>query len=91
MRSPVPAELMTGIKYHHPPSDAEPRDQPLAYVIHLADMKTMDHGIGAGVDTDYYSIDRSYIDHIRIPENELSELINKLEMDFQKTAGLLFD
>lgn len=86
----LPRELMVGIKYHHIPGDAEPQDQPLAYVVHLADMMTIMHGVGTGIDTQHYSLDRSYVDHVRVSDEELEGLVPGLQEEFEGTAGVLF-
>ena len=86
----LPYPLLTGIKYHHLPAEAEACDRPLAYVVHLADMVVMNHGVGTGMDAEHYHVDRAYIDHIRIEEDELEELMPRLEADFARTAGALF-
>ena len=86
----LPAPLMAGIRYHHLPGEAEGGDRALAYCVHLADMLTMDYGVTAGIDGDHYSVDRGYVDFVRLTQDELEEMAPETEEEFGSLSAALF-
>lgn len=86
----LPERLTTGIRYHHAPADAEEEDQPLAYVVHLADMLAMLQGVGTGMDDLQYELDDQYGQFLKISERDLEKVAMAVHQEFQATAEALF-
>jgi len=87
----LPFVLRIGIKHHHLPAFALGDEKPMAYTIHLADHLTMRQGVGTGIDTELYRLDSGYMEFIKLPLAELTEVPVLVEKEFVKTAGVLFD
>jgi putative nucleotidyltransferase with HDIG domain len=71
----LPFALVPPIAHHHAPFDAEPEYQPLACVVHLADMLAYGHGAGTGLDGAAYRLEPRYQHWVIVDETTLGHLI----------------
>jgi len=87
----LPESLQMGIAYHHSPQEADEEWQPTAFVVHLADMMAMMSGNGTGVDAILYGLDSRYSEFVTITPEQLEPMMLDLQLEFERTAPLLFD
>jgi putative nucleotidyltransferase with HDIG domain len=86
----IPEPMPGIIRHHHHPSEADPKDRPLAYLVHLGDMLAMMGGTGTGYDTMGYRIDPGYVDYIDIDTPGLEQLVVDTTAEFEKVNTALF-
>jgi putative nucleotidyltransferase with HDIG domain len=87
----LPESLQMGIAHHHSPREADAEWQTTVYVVHMADMMAMMSGHGTGTDAILYALDSHYADHVNITPDRLDAMMLDLQVEFQRTAPLLFD
>ncbi len=87
----IPYPLTIGIRHHHTPRDAEPCDQSMAFVIHVADMLAMANGICSKADCLNYAVDRTYTELMMIDAEQLAKVTKKVKKEWQIAAGLMFN
>ncbi len=87
----LPESLQMGIAHHHSPREADAEWQATVYVVHMADMMAMMSGHGTGTDAILYALDSHYADHVSITPDRLDAMMLDLQVEFQRTAPLLFD
>ena len=87
----LPESLQMGIAHHHSPREADAEWQAAVYVVHMADMMAMMSGHGTGTDAILYALDSHYADHVSITPDQLDAMMLDLQVEFQRTAPLLFD
>lgn len=78
----LPRQLCVAIRNHHMPSQAEAKDRPLVFVVHLADLVSMIGGCGTGSDTLAYRVDNDYEQYVKLEKNELDIVLLKIQEDF---------
>ena len=79
---------MNAINYHHYPSRLNNSDDPLADMVHIADVAAMMTGLGAGIDGLKYTMDEKAMERIGVTESLISEIsceaadsVNKLSQN----------
>ncbi|ERP32155.1 HDOD domain-containing protein [Chitinivibrio alkaliphilus] len=85
----LPRSLRQAITWHHAPSQANKRFQPLTYAVHLGDIASMITGTGTGIDSFSYLLDESYPEHIPIGEDDFSAAMLAVEAAYTATRSQL--
>jgi putative nucleotidyltransferase with HDIG domain len=86
----LPFVLVPPIAHHHAPCDAEPGHQPLAAVVHLADMLAYGQGIGAGIDRAAHRLEPRYQHWVVVDEEMLGRILAKVVAAFEAHHAALF-
>jgi len=84
----IPKALVNAINYHHYPSRLKNSDDPLADMVHIADVAAMMTGLGAGIDGLQYTMDEKAMQRLGINEDLINEIsceaadsVNKLSQN----------
>ena len=75
----LPAPMATAMGYHHRPSRVAEDKRHLAFIVHLADILSMNCGKGTGIDAMRYHQDAGWEKYFSLPEQRLDQI----------TAGVL--
>jgi putative nucleotidyltransferase with HDIG domain len=86
----LPESLRLAIKFHHHPGQADPSNQNLIFVIHIADIVAMMAGTGTGADVLAYRMDNQYKKYIKIDKNGLACLLLFVQSEFEKSKKFVF-
>lgn len=70
----IPKALVNAINYHHYPSRLKNSDDPLADMVHIADVAAMMTGLGAGIDGLQYAMDERAMERLGINGNLINEI-----------------
>ena len=81
----IPKALVNAINYHHYPSRLKNSDDPLADMVHIADVAAMMTGLGAGIDGLQYAMDEQAMERLGINGN----LINKISCEAADSVNKL--
>jgi putative nucleotidyltransferase with HDIG domain len=87
----LPPELITVIRHHHQPAQAEEAYRPLVYAVHLGDNIAMMGGFGTGSDSMRYKLDPNYADYFKITANILANVMLTVDTEFNKLSESLSD
>jgi putative nucleotidyltransferase with HDIG domain len=71
----LPFALVPPVAHHHAPFDAEPAHQPLACLVHLADMLAYGQGIGTGLDTAGHRLEPRYQHWVVLDEEGMGQVM----------------
>jgi putative nucleotidyltransferase with HDIG domain len=85
----LPESLSEAIEKHHEPARAEEKYRNIVYAVHLGDLMSMLGGIGTGVDTLAYSIDKGYIDHFELGMKDFDRILLTVEMEFSSVKDFV--
>ncbi len=85
----LPAPLEAAIGFHHDPARAPEPFQPLAYVIHIADLTAMMAGDGTGVDALAYPLAPDIAAHLDLDRRGLDSLMLRVEHEASAAALIL--
>jgi HD-like signal output (HDOD) protein len=80
----IPEALITAIKYHHSPLQAE-GDQ-LAYIVHMADAIAMMTGLGIGMDGMQYKLDDKAMEILGLQEEDVGNIMTEVAVSVENTA-----
>ncbi len=69
----IPEHIALSIRYHHDPEPSE--GDHLSYIVHMADAIAIMSGIGAGIDGMLYRIHEKAMDHLRLSQEDLLEIM----------------
>ena len=69
----IPKHIALSIRYHHDPEPSEGDD--LSYIVHMADAIAIMSGIGAGIDGMLYRIHDNAMDHLRLNQDDLLDIM----------------
>jgi putative nucleotidyltransferase with HDIG domain len=87
----LPLELVTVIRHHHQPSQAEEAYRPLVYAVHLGDNIAMMGGFGTGSDSMRYKLDPHYTDYFEMNAHILANVMLVVDTEFNKLSESLSD
>ena len=79
----LPTPIVSAIRFHHNPSQAEKEIQPLVYAVHLGDIIAMMSGYSTGSDSLQYTLDNRYEEFFNISATELTKIISDTEDAFR--------
>jgi len=77
------------IKMHHTPKDATPEVAHLCYAVHVADIIAMMSGAGTGADCLQYRLDPGFSSYFQVTEDDLSEIILSVDIEYKKIESSL--
>ena len=80
----MPETILMAVRYHHSPASSG--DQPLAYIVHLADHMAKQAGLCCGDDDFLYFLAPGTMDHLGLTEAEVDDV---LEMMTETVLSLL--
>ncbi|MFO7652709.1 MAG: HDOD domain-containing protein [Candidatus Krumholzibacteriia bacterium] len=87
----LPSVLASPVRHHHAPLDAEPAHQPLASVVHLADMLACGQGLSTAADRAGYRLEPGYQQWVVLNEAELGGILVRARVAFEATGTTWFD
>ncbi len=79
----VPDHLSTAIRWHHSPSRS--KDNPLGYIIHVADFIAMMSELASGIDASSYEMDDGAVEFLGLEKEELNKIMSQMVASVQKT------
>lgn len=80
----IPKALVNAINYHHYPSRLRDSDDPLADMVHIADVAALMTGLGTGIDGMQYTMDEKAMQRVGINEGLIKEIICEAAESVQK-------
>jgi HD-like signal output (HDOD) protein len=72
----IPSAVSAAIQYHHYPQQSD--NDPLAYILHLADSIALMSGIGTGIDGMLYQMDEKALEVLRLEPDDLGVIIENV-------------
>jgi len=84
----LPVELQEAVMYHHSPSECE-SDNPLVYIVHIADIVCLMLGVGIGVDGLTYELDDSALAAIGKDISFIDDIVIETEKQLADIDSLL--
>ena len=69
----IPHHIALSIRYHHDPMPSDGDD--LSYIVHMADAIAIMSGIGAGIDGMLYRIQEKAMEHLRLKQDDLTNIM----------------
>jgi putative nucleotidyltransferase with HDIG domain len=73
----LPPQLVTTIRYHHTPS-LQPRQTPLTWLVHLADVLCMMLGIGLGGDGLRYELEDGTVEKLGLSDADVEQVLSQV-------------
>lgn len=80
----IPGHIALSIRYHHDPSPSDGDD--LSYIVHMADAIAIMSGIGAGIDGMLYRIHEKAMEHLRLKQDDLTDIMADMADYVEKTT-----
>jgi HD-like signal output (HDOD) protein len=71
----IPKSLITAIRYHHHPLRSH--EDPLTYIVHIADSLALMSGIGTGLDGMRYQVESKVLEFLNLDEDTLTDIIHE--------------
>ncbi|MBW2109015.1 MAG: zinc-ribbon domain-containing protein [Deltaproteobacteria bacterium] len=81
----IPKALTTAIRYHHYPSRSQ--NDPLAYIVHMADGIAMMTGLGLGIDGMMYEFEEDAMAFLDLHEQDLDGIMAEVLESVQKISN----
>lgn len=72
----IPSTLAVAIQLHHAPSD--PEKNPLAYILHAADVLAMQSNLGSGSDSHLYEPEEGTMEFLGLSERDQTRLMEEM-------------
>jgi len=85
----LPENLVMSIAYHHNPEKA-PKHQMLVSAVHISDAAMMMLGVGIGIDGLQYSLDIEALKRLRMNEEDLAHLVEKISDQLAHAKELIY-
>jgi putative nucleotidyltransferase with HDIG domain len=86
----LPDHLVATIAYHHNPEEAPPAHLSLVSAVHVADAAMMMMGVGLGIDGLQYKLDLEALKRLRMDEQDLSILVEKISDQLTHAKELIY-
>ncbi|HHO76917.1 MAG TPA: HDOD domain-containing protein [Deltaproteobacteria bacterium] len=80
----IPEQIVLSIRYHHDPGPSKGDD--LSYIVHMADAIAIMSGIGAGMDGMLYRIHENAMDHLRINQDDILDIMAQVVQYVEKVT-----
>ncbi|MDY6836690.1 MAG: HDOD domain-containing protein [Thermodesulfobacteriota bacterium] len=80
----LPADMSTGIRYHHDPAGSQGSE--LANILHVADGLAIMSGLGAGIDALSYKMDDSAVRFLSLRRPELEKIMKQVVASVHRTT-----
>ena len=84
----LPPEIVSAIRHHHAPMEAED-DRELVALVHVGDVLCMSFGVGVGVDGLAYQFDRGVVEMLGIKTQELEYVSIEFHDAFKRAREAL--
>jgi len=80
----IPKHITLPIRYHHDPGPSD--NDPLTYIVHMADAIAMMSGIGAGIDGMLYAIHPNTSKILKLQEDDVIDIMADIASYVEKTT-----
>ncbi len=80
----LPEPILSTIRYHHKPSEADDELKPIVYSVHLGDMIASMSGSSSGADSMYCSLDSGYTEFIDLTNDDLGLIMMESIQEYEK-------
>ena len=86
----MPEPILSAIRYHHQPSEADHELKPIVYSVHLGDIVVSMGGSASGADSMYCTLDAGYTEFIDLTNDDLALIMFETADEYRKIKKSIY-